>query len=149
LPGFPPARLANLQDAVLPILPDGRMLLDGLAWEMPTPQNVDVFTDRLQRAGLLIFDPLVEELRHDGAMGTVPDRTAQSRFLQAVGLSRRRLRVIERARHAARLLRTGAAIADVIFETGFYDQPHLTRAVRQLIGYTPAELMRGGFFLDL
>jgi len=32
---------------------------------------------------------------------------------------------------------------------GYYDQPHLTRALRQLIGYTPAELARGGMFLDL
>lgn len=149
LPGFPPARLANLQDTVLPTLPDGRILLDGQAWEMPTPRNVDVFTDRLQHAGLLIFDPLVEELRHDRAIGPVPERTAQSRFLRAVGLSRRKLRVIENTRRAARLLRMGGAIADVVFETGFYDQPHLTRAVRKLIGHTPAELMRGGFFLDL
>jgi hypothetical protein len=39
---FPPARLANLQDAMLPVLPDGRILLDGRAWEMPAPQNLDV-----------------------------------------------------------------------------------------------------------
>jgi hypothetical protein len=64
LPMFPPARLANLQDAVLPTLSDGRILLDGRAWEMPTPQNLDVFIDRLAHAGLLAFDPLVEELRH-------------------------------------------------------------------------------------
>jgi Helix-turn-helix domain len=34
---FPPAQLANLQDMVLPTLPDGRILLDNRAWEMPTP----------------------------------------------------------------------------------------------------------------
>jgi len=45
LPTFSPARLANLQDAVLPTLPDGRILLDGRAWEMPAPQNLDVFID--------------------------------------------------------------------------------------------------------
>jgi len=149
LPMFPPARLANLRDVVLPILPDGRILLDGRAWEMPTPQNLDVFIDRLKRAGLLVFDPLVEELRHGGATGTVPERTAQSRFVRAVGLSRRKLQLIERARHAARLLRAGASIADVVSGAGYYDQPHLTRVLRQLIGHTPAELARGGMFLDL
>jgi hypothetical protein len=149
LPMFAPARLANLQDAVLPILPDGRILLDGRAWEMPTAQNIDVFVDRLTRAGLLVFDPLVEELQHRSATGTVPERTAQTRFVRAVGLSRRKLQLIERARHAARLLRAGAAIADVVCGAGYYDQPHLTRALRQLIGYTPAELARGGMFLDL
>jgi hypothetical protein len=149
LPMFPPARLANLQDAVLPTLPNGRIVLDGRAWEMPTPQNLEVFIDRLARAGLLVFDPLVEELGHGGAVGTVPERTAQSRFTRAAGLSRRKLRLIERARDAARLLRAGAAIADVVSSAGYYDQPHLTRALRQLIGHTPGELARGRMFLDL
>ena len=149
LPMFPPARLANLQDAVLPTLPDGRIVLDGQAWEMPTPQNLDVFIDRLTRAGLLVFDPLVEELGYGSAKRTMPERTAQSRFVRAVGLSRRKLQLIERARQAARLLRAGAAIADVVSSAGYYDQPHLTRVLRQLIGYTPAELARGGMFLDL
>ena len=115
---------------------------------MPTPQNVDVFVDRLKRAGLLVFDPLVEELLH-GAVATVRDRTVQSRFVRAVGLSRRKLQLVERARHAARLLRAGATIADVVSTVGYYDQPHLTRVLRQLIGYTPGELARGGMFLDL
>jgi methylphosphotriester-DNA--protein-cysteine methyltransferase len=69
--------------------------------------------------------------------------------VRAVGLSRRKLQVIERARHAARLLRAGSAIMDVVCDAGYFDQPHLTRALRQLIGYTPAELARGGMFLDL
>ncbi len=149
LPTFPPARLANLQDALLPTLPDGRILLEGQGWEMPTPQNLDIFIERLQRAGLLVFDPLIEELQHRSAIGSVAERTAQSRFVRAVGMSRRKLKLIERTRHAARLLRAGAAIADVASDTGFYDQPHLTRAVRQLIGHTPAELARGEIFLDL
>ncbi len=149
LPMFPPARLANLQDAVLPTLADGRIVLDGRAWQMPAAQNLEVFIDRLKRAGLLVFDPLVEELGHGGVTGTVPQRTAQSRFVRAVGLSRRKLQLIERARHAARLLRAGAPIPDVIYSAGYYDQPHLTRALRQLIGHTPAELARGGMFLDL
>jgi Helix-turn-helix domain len=144
---FPPARLANLQDAVLPTLPDGRILLDNQAWEMPTPQNLDVFVERLERAGLLVFDPLVEELRYGGSVGNVPERTAQSRFVRAVGLSRRNLRVIERARRAARLLRAGMSIADVVREAGYYDQPHLTRALRQLIGHTPSVVAGGRQFL--
>jgi hypothetical protein len=146
---FPPAQLANLRDAVLPTLPDGRILLDNRAWEMPTPQNVDVFIERLERAGLLVFDPLVEELRHGGAVGNVPERTAQSRFVRAVGLSARTLRVIERARYAALLLRAGVSIPDVVRDAGYYDQPNLTRALRQLVGQTPAVLAGGGQFLAI
>ena len=80
---------------------------------------------------------------------TVPERTAQSRMLRTVGLSRRTLRQIERARHAARLLRAGTPILDVVAAAGYYDQPQLTRAVRQLIGHTPADVARGGQFLNL
>lgn len=149
LPMFPPGRLANLQDAVLPTLPDGRILLAGRAWEMPTPQNLDVFVRRLERAGLLVVDPMIEDLRHGDVARALPERTVQSRFVRAVGLSRRTVRVIERARRAARLLRAGAAIADVVFEEGYHDQPHLTRSLRELIGHTPAEVARGGLFLDL
>ena len=40
-------------------------------------------------------------------------------------------------------------IADVVFDAGYYDQPHLTRSLRELIGYTPGEVARGDMFLDL
>jgi hypothetical protein len=149
LPMFPPAGLTNFRDAVLPRLSDGRILLDGRAWEMPTPDNLDVFFSRLERAGLLAFDPLVEELRHGVAVRTIPERTAQSRFVRAVGVSRRKLQLIERSRHAVQLLRGGVAIADVVSAAGFYDQPQLTRALRHLIGHTPAEVARGTAVLGL
>jgi hypothetical protein len=148
-PGFPPSRLVNLHDAVLPTLPDGRILLDGRAWEMPTPQNVDVLVDRLVRAGLLVVDPLIDELRYGAGVRGMPERTAQNRFVRAVGLSRRTLQLVERARHAADLLRSGKAIAEVVWETGYYDQPQLTRSLRRLIGHTPAEVARGQVVLGL
>jgi hypothetical protein len=148
LPMFPPAGLTDGQDCVLPRLPDGRILLAGRAWEVPTPQNVDVFIDRLERAGLVVVDPMIEELWHGGVRG-VPERTAQGRFVRAVGLSRRTLQVIARARYAARRLRAGAAIADVVTDAGYYDQPQLTRSLRRLIGHTPVDVARGGMFLDL
>ena len=114
---------------------------------MPTAQNLDVFMDRLERVGLLVFDPLVEDVLQGG---DAPERTAQSRFRRAVGLSRRKLRVIARAHDAVRLLRAGAAIEDVVSDLDFYDQSHLTRTLRLLIGHTPTELVRGEVpFLDL
>jgi methylphosphotriester-DNA--protein-cysteine methyltransferase len=115
---------------------------------MPTPDNLDVFVARLQRADLLVFDPMVAELVHaDDA--TVPERTAQSRFRRAVGVSRRTMRVIERARFAAERLRAGVPIPSVVEAAGYYDQPHLTRSIKRLIGYTPAELARGEEFLNV
>jgi helix-turn-helix protein len=150
LPMFPPGRLANLRDVVLPRSSDGRILLAGRAWEMPTPQNVDVFVERLTRAGVLVFDPSIEDLRHgDRLPRAMSERTAQSRFVHAVGVSRRKLHHIERTRHAARMLRAGTAIPDVVSALGYYDQPHLTRAVTHLIGHSPAEVARGALLPSL
>ena len=50
------------------------------------------------------------------------------------------MRQIERARYATTLLRQGLSILDVVYEAGYSDQPHLTRALKQLIGLTPAQL---------
>lgn len=149
LPMFPPAALANLHDALLPTLPDRRILLDNRAWEMPTPQNVDVFITRLHRAGLLIFDRLVPEIQHGERPRTTSERMTQIRFRRAVGMSRRELLSIERARDAARLLVSGSSIRDVVAAAGYYDQSQMTRAFRQLLGHTPGELVSNPPFLAL
>jgi methylphosphotriester-DNA--protein-cysteine methyltransferase len=51
------------------------------------------------------------------------------------------VRQIERARYATTLLRQGRAILDVVYEAGYFDQPHLTRSLKRFIGLTPAQLM--------
>jgi methylphosphotriester-DNA--protein-cysteine methyltransferase len=51
-------------------------------------------------------------------------------------------RQIERARHATNLLRDGASILDTVHEAGYFDQAHLTRSLRVLIGETPAGVTR-------
>ncbi|MCB0139261.1 MAG: AraC family transcriptional regulator, partial [Caldilineaceae bacterium] len=35
----------------------------------------------------------------------------------------------------------GVSILDAVDEAGYYDQPHLTRALRQWVGYTPAQIL--------
>jgi len=49
---------------------------------------------------------------------------------------------IERARQATLLLREGRSILDVVFETGYYDQAHLTRSLKHFVGLTPSEISR-------
>lgn len=149
LPLFPPSGLTDLQDALLPTLPGGRILLDNRDWEMPTEQNVDVFVNRLVRAGLLIFDPLVEEIRHGERPRGMSERIAQLRFRRAVGISHRKLVSIEQSRHATELLTAGRSIADVVTAGGYYDQAQLARAMRWATGRTPGELRSGVPFLSL
>jgi hypothetical protein len=147
LPLFPPSGLADLNDALLPTPSGERIVLDNRDWEMPTEQNVDVFVNRLVRAGLLFFDPLVDEIRHGERPRAMSERTAQIRFRRAVGTSRRKLISIEQARHAAQLLAAGRSIADVVAGAGYYDQPQLARAMRWAIGHTPGELRSGTPFI--
>jgi hypothetical protein len=149
LPLYPPSGLTDLNDALLPTLPGNRILLDNRDWEMPTEQNVDVFLGRLVRAGLLIFDPLVDEIRHGERPCGMSERVAQMRFRRAVGISHRKLVSIEQAQHAAQLLMAGRSIADVVTASGYYDQPQLARAMRWATGHTPGELRSGISFLAL
>ncbi|MFC7620042.1 helix-turn-helix domain-containing protein [Microlunatus sp. GCM10028923] len=149
LPLHPPAGLTDFRNAVLPALPSGRFLLDGQEWEMPTEQNVDVLVNRLVHAGLLIFDPFVDEIRHGERPRGMSERTAQLRFRRATGISHRKLAGIEQARYAAQLLTAGSPIAEVINAAGYYDHPHLTRAMRWATGQTPSELRAGTSFLAL
>ncbi|MBO0881355.1 MAG: helix-turn-helix transcriptional regulator [Mycobacterium sp.] len=149
LPLYPPSSLTDLNDALLPILPGNRIFLDNRDWEMPTVQNIDVFVNRLVRAGLLIFDPLVDEIRHGQRPRGMSERIAQLRFRRAVGISHRKLVSIEQAQHAAQLLTAGRSIADVVTASGYYDQPQLARAMRWATGHTPGELRSGIPFLAL
>jgi hypothetical protein len=149
LPLYPPSGLTDLNDALLPILPGERIVLDNREWEMPTEQNVDVFLDRLVRAGLVVFDPLVDEIRHGERPRGLSERMAQIRFRRAVGISHRKLVSIEQAQQAAQLLTAGSSIADVVSACGYYDQPQLARAMRWATGHTPGELRSGISFLAL
>jgi hypothetical protein len=117
--------------------------LDGSAWQVPDYENADTFVAWLVRAGLLVIDPAVPAALR-GELTDASLRTVQRRFRQATGVTRSAARQIERARHATLLLMRGDSIADATHEAGYFDQPHLTRSLKRLIGQTPAELLRDG-----
>jgi AraC-like DNA-binding protein len=114
--------------------------LHGSAWEFPTYDNVDTFVARLVRKGLLVSEPVVETALA-GELGERSLRTAQRHILRATGLTHSAIRQIERARSATVLLRQGVPILEVVHAAGYFDQPHLTRALRHYVGQTPAHLM--------
>ena len=114
--------------------------LHGSSWQFPNYDNADTFVDRLVRQSLLIREPIVS----DALYGRLPDlslRSVQRRFLQTAGITRSAVRQIERARYATLLLQQGVSIPDAMYEAGYFDQPHLTRALKYFIGQTPAQII--------
>ena len=114
--------------------------LHGASWEFPTYDNADTFVARLVREGLLVHEPVVEAALA-GELSERSLRTAQRHILRATGLTHNAIRQIERARYATLLLRQGVSILEVVHMAGYFDQPHMTRALRHYIGRTPAQLM--------
>lgn len=142
---MPHLPLGNLIDGAvtLPEATSESFWLHGSAWQFPTYDNADTFIERLADDGALGFDPVVEaELQ--GRPSDLSPRSAQRRFLRATGLTHSAVRQIERARYATVLLRQGASIFDAVFQAGYFDQPHLTRALRHFIGQTPAQITGNG-----
>jgi hypothetical protein len=114
-------------------------VLDGVRWGTPGPDDAEALVERLVRAGVVVRDPLVAEVRR-GDRPRVSDRTVERRFRAATGLTRGAVRQIERARAASTLLATGTPVADVVTRLAYFDEPHLARALRRYVGRTAGQL---------
>jgi len=125
----------------LPTTRDGRFWLEGEAWEIPGYENAEVFVTRLAKRGLITLEPVVEAAI-EGAPQLLSRRSVQRHFLRATGITYAQFRKIERARHAVELLRNGTGVLDVVHNAGYFDQPHLTRSLKYLIGQTPMKILR-------
>ncbi|MFB7113836.1 helix-turn-helix domain-containing protein [Streptomyces sp. NPDC056190] len=64
-------------------------------------------------------------------------------FSGAYGIAPHQYLMSRRVDRARRLLLAGQKPAEVAAETGFYDQAHLTRHFRKLVGVTPGRYSRG------
>jgi AraC-like DNA-binding protein len=141
LPQLPPGTLRDHNGVTLPEASGRSFWLNGSAWEYPTFENADTFVARLLKRGIITRDRTVEAVVRREPH-TLSLRSAQRRFLHATGITYAMFRQIERARYAASLLREGTVIADVVHLAGYFDQPHLTRSLKHLIGQTPTEVAR-------
>lgn len=113
--------------------------LRGRMWTVPTFDNADTFVDWLARDGLLEQDRLIEDALNNQPTN-VSVRSLQRRFARATGLTPSTFRQIERAQNAMARLRRGESILDVVYDSGYYDQPHLTRSLKRWLGQTPAQI---------
>jgi hypothetical protein len=136
-----PARNFLDVETILPGAASNSFWLKGSAWQFPDYENVETFVDRLVRDEVLVRDPVVDTVLQDQPQD-IPSRTVRHHFLRATGLTQSHIRQFERAQRAAAFLRQGKSILDTVDEAGYFDQPHLTRSLKQWVGYTPAQLIR-------
>jgi hypothetical protein len=139
MPGLPPGRLVD-RTLTLPPVSDGSFWLDGSAWELPGPDNADVFVERLAGAGLLVHDPVVPEAL-EGEVAGFSTRSVERRVARGTGLSRSAVGRIRRAVRAVELLCLGVPASEVARRTGYADQSHLTRSLKRLVGQTPSQVV--------
>jgi AraC-like DNA-binding protein len=140
---MPHLPVSQIKDGLLdlPEAGSGSFWLQGSVWQYPTYENADTFIDRLARAGLLMYEPVVNSALRAATSG-LSLRSVQRKFLRATGLTRGTLTQIDRAQQATLLLQQGALILDTVYLAGYADQPHLTRSLKYFVGLTPAQLLQ-------
>ncbi len=136
---MPARQLMDRHDLNLPEAGSHSFWLHGASWQVPDFENADTFVNRLMHDGTLDYDPVVGEILQ-GRPVDLSVRTVQRRFLQSTGLAYSTIQQIQRARQAVSLLKQGMPIVEVVHEVGYFDQPHLTRSLKQSIGLTPAQV---------
>jgi AraC-like DNA-binding protein len=140
MPHLPPRDFLDVE-TTLPGAASHSFWLKGSAWQFPDYDNVETFVDRLVREEVLVRDLVVKAVLQ-GQPSKLSSRTLRHRFLRATGLTQLHIYQAERARRAAALLEQGVPILDAVYEAGYYDQPHLTRSLKQFIGHTPGQIVR-------
>jgi len=109
--------------------------------QFPDFENADTFVNKLVRENMLMHDQVVEDVLR-GQTKELSLRSLQRRFLHVTGLTYKTIKQIERARHALTLLQSGVPIPETAYQTGYFDQPHLTRSLKLFVGQTPAQIIK-------
>jgi AraC-like DNA-binding protein len=151
--GLPAAEVRDVRVDLETIWPAGRVreLSDRIASAADRPAALAAdMAHRLRRAGPV--DPLTESVAkrlHSGhsvtavaeAVGLEP-RALHRVSLRAFGYGPKTLAKVLRFNRALGLARAGVAFAEVAAATGYADQAHLSRDVRQLAGVSLSALVR-------
>jgi hypothetical protein len=125
----------------LPTASSTTFWLDNQTFEIPTFENVEGFIDKLIRDNLLTRSEVVSRFVR-GHPKTTSERTLQRHFLRTTGLTPYYFSQLQRVQQAVMLLQQGKRAIDVAFETGYADQPHMAKAIKHIMGRTPAEIAR-------
>jgi AraC-like DNA-binding protein len=139
MPHLPLKKLLD-KEMDLPITTGGSFWLKGSPYQIPKYEYVESFVERLLRDDILLQNPFVNSLLQNHARGK-PSRTVRYHFSTATGLTQSHIRQFERANRAVTLLQKGVSISDTAYSIGYFDQSHLTKSLKQFIGYTPAQII--------
>jgi hypothetical protein len=120
----------------LPMPTEDTFVLHGVTWKLPTYESIDEFLARLGEDGWLSMDPVVRDVLENKAV-KMSARSIQRHFATTIGMSPRRVKQIMSARKAVELLLQGEALADVVYELGYADLPHMIRMLKRFTGFTP------------
>lgn len=111
--------------------------IGGYLFKIPDFETAEELVSELIEKGILLLNPVVSSLDTKG----FSDRSIRRHTQNTTGLSPYFFHQIQRAQQATQLLQQGKAIAQVAVETGYADQAHMTKAVKALIGMTPAQII--------
>lgn len=141
MPQLPPGSLRDHKDVTLPHASSHSFWLNGSAWQYPDFENAETFVQRLAKAGVISRDSTIDAALQ-GQPRTLSLRSAQRHFLWATGITYAAFCQIQRARYSTNLLKEGVSIIDAVHLAGYFDQAHLTRSLKHLIGQTPGKIMQ-------
>ena len=132
---IPVADMVDVTKA-LPMPTAETFVLQSKTWKLPTYERVDDFLARLEEDGLLSMDPVVRDVLENKAV-KMSARSIQRHFAKTIGLSPRKVKQIVSARKAVGLLLQGKPLAEVAYELGYADLPHMIRMLKRFTGFTP------------
>jgi hypothetical protein len=107
--------------------------------ELPTIETAGDFVAALIKREQLILNKSVAAVLA-GHTPYISQRTLQRHFLQTTGMTHNYWQQIQRAQRAVSALRLGKSLAEVAYESGYVDQSHMTRWLKQIVGRTPAAI---------
>ena len=131
----PPSRL--FEDAAARAIVARLLALGG---QRPANAPSGLGPAKLGRVLALIEDRLAENLSVEELAREVDSSPSHfaAQFSMAVGEPPHRYQIRRRVERAWELLRSGASCADAAAAVGFYDQSHLSRHMRRVLGRSPA-----------
>lgn len=121
---------------MLPVENNTHFKLADHTFVLPTYDNAEELVMQMVSLGVLKNDAIVEHILH-GAPKAASKRSVQRHFKTTTGITHKKLADIHRAQQAVRLLKKGKDPATTASDTGYYDQPHLTKSLKHLMDSSP------------